>query len=207
MKKLIAILIFSIFFLFGCERIKVKKTYYPNGKLKEEWEVTQDKFGEDVKNGLYKAWYDDGQPKHEIHYLDGKKHGIQKSYHKNGQLELEENYLFGKLSGKKKNWTKEGKLELEVDYMDGKPHGLFVRYRDNGQIHHKINYLNGLKNGAHEIYDIEGDLSKTTWFAQGKMTDGVVDSSLAAAKSTDISQPGVASDSGASAASAETAAK
>ena len=54
--KTIAGLFSIILFMVACEKIQTKKTSWPNGQPKEEWEVTQDEFGEDIKNGLFKAF-------------------------------------------------------------------------------------------------------------------------------------------------------
>jgi len=190
----ITVLIPIILLFAACEKIQTKKTTWPNGNPKEEWEVTQDEFGEDIKNGLYRSWFENGKLQYEIHYLDDKKHGMQKSFFSNGKQELEENYLFGKLNGKKKNWTISGNLELEVDFVDGKQYGKFIRYRESGKIHHEISYENGLKHGAHKIYDVDGNLEQTTWHNQGKIVDvppGSSDSSSASlmkGKNTSIAE-------------------
>ncbi|MBF0433301.1 MAG: toxin-antitoxin system YwqK family antitoxin [Fibrobacteria bacterium] len=195
MIKIITLSTLFFVFLLGCEKIAEKKKYYPNGKLKEQWEVTKDEYGQEIKNGLYKAWFDNGQIHHEINYLDDKKHGVQRSYYKNGKQELEENYLFGKLSGKKKTWTIDGKPELEMDYVDGKKHGLDKRYRENGKIHHEISYKNGLKDGTHKFFDSEGKLDKTQWYKDGNITDQPADSTLAAEAAPAKADSGKATDS------------
>lgn len=179
MNKIIAGLALLVLVFTACEKIERKKEFWPNGKVKEEYEVTYDEYGQPLKNGLYKQWYESGQIRHEINFLDDKKHGLQRSYFQNGKIELEENYLFGKLSGKKKTWNIDGKLELEVDYVDGKTHGLFVRYWPNGSKHHEIAYVNGLKDGPHKVYSATGTVESITKFSKGIALDtntAIVDS-------------------------------
>ena len=181
MKQFTLLFTSLFFFVLACEKIKVKKTSYPDGKPKEEWEITQDQYGQEIKDGYYKAWYQNGKLHHEISYMDDKKHGIQKTYFENGQMEWEENYLFGKLSGKRKNWTTEGKLILEVEYVEGKKHGTHIRYREDGKIHHEIKFKHNIKHGSHKIYDENGKIEQTNWFDGGRQVDAPPDSSMAAA--------------------------
>ena len=48
------------------------------------------------KNGIYKSYYDNGQLREEVNYINGKENGILKTYHENGQLWKEVNYIDGK---------------------------------------------------------------------------------------------------------------
>ena len=81
MKTLVNILILSVFFLSACEKVKTKETYYPDKSIKERWNITNEG-GQELKNGLYESWHENGKKKQVFNYVDGKKHGAQKSFYK-----------------------------------------------------------------------------------------------------------------------------
>ena len=48
------------------------------------------------QNGIYKAYYKNGQLYDEINYINDKREGIYKSYCEDGHLYEEKNYIDGK---------------------------------------------------------------------------------------------------------------
>jgi antitoxin component YwqK of YwqJK toxin-antitoxin module len=44
-------------------------------------------------NGIYKAYYENGQLYSEVNYINDKKNGIYNSYYENGQLRKKVNYI------------------------------------------------------------------------------------------------------------------
>jgi len=74
----------------------VIRTYHDKDKTKlnEEYFIHNNK-----KEGIYKSYYENGQLKVEVNYIDGLRHGIFKSYHDNGQLCEEVNYIDDKRNG------------------------------------------------------------------------------------------------------------
>lgn len=181
MLRILMLITVALTLFAACEKVEVRKKYFPSGKLMEEFEVTQDEYGQDVKSGVYRSFYESGKPHTECYYTDDKRHGTMKSWYQNGQIEYEEQYLFGKLSGKKKNYSLEGKLQIEVDYVDGKQHGLFVYYYPSGQKQHEIMKRNGINHGYHKRFDETGELDKVVYYDHGKMVDAMPDTSAVAA--------------------------
>jgi antitoxin component YwqK of YwqJK toxin-antitoxin module len=74
----------------------IVKEYYPNGSLKEEYTVVNNK-----KDGLYKKWWNNGHLFIQTTYVDGKENGEYKSWYRgadkesdNGQLFIQTTYIY-----------------------------------------------------------------------------------------------------------------
>ncbi len=95
----------------------VVRTYYDEEKtnVKEEYFTMNGK-----KEGIYKSYYNDGQLRAEVNYIDGLQQGIFKLYYINGQLWNEVNYINGLRQGILKSYHSNGQLWDELNYIDGK---------------------------------------------------------------------------------------
>jgi antitoxin component YwqK of YwqJK toxin-antitoxin module len=94
--------------LSACERLETRKEKYPSGKLKAKWEVTVSKKGE-FKNGVYEEYWENGNSKSFVNYVDNKEHGLYRSHHENGKVEAEINFEKGLMHGDSKEWYDSGK--------------------------------------------------------------------------------------------------
>ncbi len=184
-KPILGVIVFLSILFIACEQQKVKRIKYPDGSLKEEYEVTKDEHGQLLRNGLTKKFHKNGQLHVEVQFIEDKKHGRQRSFNANGKLEYEEFYLHGKLEGTRKQYfPEEGTVELQVDFKNNQRHGQFIRYRKDGQIHHQMQYVEGLKNGYHKQFNTDGSLDTLMWFEKGNPVDHPVDTVGASTAST-----------------------
>lgn len=151
MKK-ISILLIVIVLLYGCGR-KVKKEYYPNGQLKEEYEIKND-----TANGIFKCYYENGSIKKEGIYKNGRTEGLVRGYYKNGQIEWEAFYKNGKENGAFREYSEDGILRLEAHYKEGKQHGIMKRYYNNEQFETEQEYKDGVRHGEARFYYLNGRL-------------------------------------------------
>ena len=87
---------------------------------------------EEIKNGTYEEYYDNGQLLAKCTYKDGVEDGPYEEYYENGQL-----------------WEK-------CTYKDGKLDGPYETYHQNGQLWEKGTYKDGWKDGLHEYYYSDG---------------------------------------------------
>ena len=71
------------------------------------------------KEGLYQAFFDNGQKRGKCHYRDGKLDGIYQEWNDNGEIGIECHYLNDKYDGLYKEWDIEGNLIKECTYLDG----------------------------------------------------------------------------------------
>lgn len=139
MKQLLTIaLIIASFTLVSCGEKKVVESTYDNGnpnvvhyykKDKGEKVLTREEifyekgskkmagaFTSDKRDGIWKAWYEDGTLWSEGEYKDGKRNGPGTTYHPNGKKHLEGNYKEDAQVGIWKIWDENGNLEKEVNY-------------------------------------------------------------------------------------------
>lgn len=120
-----------------------ENTYHDNGNIKEEKLILYDKeyptsyYKEEIRHGIYKGYYENGQLKEKIDYKYGDPNGEFSSYYKNGNK---------RDSG---TITKNG---YEGDINE---------YYEDGNIKKTTTYLNGKKIEEIEYDDIEDDVTET----------------------------------------------
>lgn len=127
-------------------------SYHENGQLENEGNY---KNGE--KSGVWKEYWDNGQLFQEWDYTSSK-NGIHRTYWKNGQLFNEYNYKEGKKDGIHKSFTEEGQLHTEVYYKDDTLDGPWKEYHENGKLWGERNYKNGKMEGSSKSYYENGQL-------------------------------------------------
>lgn len=94
-----------------------------------------------VKDGLYKAWFANGQLNLEIVYRNSRPHGPFRSWYANGSL------------------------YLDCIYEDGHPQGLYQEYHENGRLAKMQTYnAHGIPEGTTTRYDTEGRKTEETLY-------------------------------------------
>ena len=78
-------------------------------------------------------YYDNGQIRTKIPYVNDKIHGIEKEYYENGQLESEIPYVNGKKHGVQKWYYENGKLKWKKPYKEDRRYGYGGYYDDKGK--------------------------------------------------------------------------
>jgi antitoxin component YwqK of YwqJK toxin-antitoxin module len=98
-----------------------------------------------IKNGHHKAYYKNGQLKHEAFYINDHIEGEGKWWHENGQLQ-EVQYFKNQLRvGEWKQWYPSGKLLFIQPFNDyGRYHGHMISYFESGQIRWEQHLVNGV---------------------------------------------------------------
>lgn len=107
----------------------VKRTYYPDSKIKRE--VT---YKEGVYHGPFKIYNLKGRLLEEINYVDGKKDGEAKYYYEDGKPLRIEHWKEGIKNGEFKTFFYQGNPQEIQKYYKGKKHGLFIEYYPNGKM-------------------------------------------------------------------------
>ena len=108
MKKIVSILLVSVFFM-GCSEDRVLIDELTN-KGTEGAPIMYSEKG--LFNGIGFDVYENGQLRYEYNYKDGRKDGLQKGWHANGQLKQEINLKDGWKDGLK-GWDENGN-EIEL---------------------------------------------------------------------------------------------
>lgn len=86
---------------------------------------------------------------------DGKKDGLWKAYYRNGQLKSEGSYTEGLKEGLHKEWQHNGILLLEGFYANGKANGLMKWFHEKGHLAGEGNMVDDARVGPWKICDIE----------------------------------------------------
>ena len=101
------------------------KNYYGNGQVSEMLEILN--YNDGKKNGYYKSYYSDGTLRDICNYTDGKRNGEYKLYYMNGKLCVQTNYTDGKINGMYKSYYESGELKLQIN-----TDGTYEEYNENG---------------------------------------------------------------------------
>jgi len=64
-------------------KLHVERDWWSGGVLKREAQ-----YAGEVLNGIYRTWYQDGQPYEIRHYVAGREQGLQRAWTPNGELYL-----------------------------------------------------------------------------------------------------------------------
>jgi len=141
--------------LFGKQnKTTLKKTYYDNGNVKEEYE--ENKKGE--LHGITNLYHENGQLKVELSYTNGiQDEGEIISYHDNGIKARQVIRLKGNLNGAFSEWHKNGQLKLEGIYNNGNP-TIIKQWSEEGLLTNKEKERKPSIKEVVEQYKIDDDM-------------------------------------------------
>lgn len=101
----------------GSDSVLLKEVaYYQTGKIYLEGSYLNGK-----RNGVWTAWFDNGEIWSKGGYQEGVEHGHKILYHPGGARFYEGNYDMGKQVGIWKFWDKDDNLIKEIDYDQSPP--------------------------------------------------------------------------------------
>jgi len=96
-------------------------------------------------SGIRNEWYDDGQPRRQIHYKDRKFHGKYTKWWENGKKEEECEYVDNQREGVRMRWHENGQMSLKCKYKHGKLHGRYTKWDREGNVLGRYLYFRGWK--------------------------------------------------------------
>jgi antitoxin component YwqK of YwqJK toxin-antitoxin module len=97
----------------GDKRIKyLVETYYPNGNKESESYFDE----EGKRHGIFKFWYENGNPWSETEFKHGIKDGINRAYYKEGGKRFEGQFKNDKRAGIWYFWDKKGNQVLQKNF-------------------------------------------------------------------------------------------
>jgi antitoxin component YwqK of YwqJK toxin-antitoxin module len=118
----------------------VKKRFYGNGNIKEEYEVNE----EGNMHGIFKVYHVNGQLQAHANFVNGiQVDGEITSYHDDGSKARKTTRLNGAFNGDFSEWHKNGNLKTQGSYVDGKIHGIYKTW-DNENNQQKDFFKHGL---------------------------------------------------------------
>ena len=125
--------------------------------------------------GEEKSYYESGELKSTVIYLDGQSHALHLSFTKEGVVKSAKTYVDGKKDGLHITLTNERELGTVISstatYNKGKKQGQENLYI-YGSLYHSVYYSDDLKQGE-EVYYHKGDIRSICYYVDGK-TQGEV---------------------------------
>lgn len=173
------------------------KSWYPNGKLKQQADLTNGKgsvttyatsgqrilvesFNKGIPDGVTERWDEQGNKLSEITYKNGLLNGVAKTWYTNGQQKTSKNLVANKPEGVVKHWYENGQLRSEVNYKNGIANGYWVYWYENGQqkvmgkmVDNKKQglwsywYDNGQQQAAGNLVDGKAEGTWNFWYKNG----------------------------------------
>lgn len=112
----------------------IRRTFFP-----ETFQLTNEEHFLDqslkVRNGLNRAWYDNGELKHEINYVENKKEGPASYFHPaSGQLSSVGTYSSGQEIGSWRKYHPNGNLKAIYEYESGQRNGVFKQWSEEDEL-------------------------------------------------------------------------
>jgi len=148
-------------------------TYYLNGQIKQECDVTSVLLEEDLKvmpHGVEVSLDEKGGLEQIAHYIKGQLHGELKLFFPNGRLKAHTYFKEGKRHGSSILYFLEGNKSEEFEYAEDKLVGEYVRYYPKDQGGKRlmtISYVEGLPHGNAMEWYPNGSLKKVVHYERG----------------------------------------
>lgn len=155
-------LIAWILLLYSCNKFKKAKSFYKDGKIKQE--VDLDNNGK--SHGLLINYFNNGTISGKINFVHGEQEGLAYFYDSLGRLKYQSQFLKSKLDGKEIKYFENGRTECKTYYKSGLRYDFDTCYYPTGEIlyiskHDKdgdpieLNYFT--KKGLNDIKTIYGE--------------------------------------------------
>ena len=93
--------------------------------------------------GIRKIYYPNGKLREEFRYFDGLENGKGTLYHKNGKIGAIQNFKDGVLHGELIEYYENGNIKIKGFFKDGKENGVCEEYDINGKLTRKVTYKEG----------------------------------------------------------------
>ena len=128
-------------------------------------------FLENVEDGQWIKYHENGQIRELVNYKEGKLHGLRVVINKRGKLYEQEFFNNGQYHGKQIYFHDTGKISSKQNYTNGKKNGLFINYYRNGKLQEKVSFLNDKKHGLSSWYFDNEQLSVQYNYDHGVIVD------------------------------------
>jgi len=121
------------------------------------------------KQGVWRAYYSNGNIKSKITYKNSRPNGYAKIYYESGKLSEEGVWKGTKWVGEYKFYHENGKKAYDWNFdSNGKRSGTQKYYHDNGKLRIIGDWQAGKENGVIKQYDEKGNLKSEKIYAEGE---------------------------------------
>jgi antitoxin component YwqK of YwqJK toxin-antitoxin module len=141
---------------------------YTDDQLVEEGQYINNR-----KEGIWKAYHNNGKLKSEITYVSGRPNGFSKFYYKSGLPNEEGTWVNGKWDGNYKFYYENGQLSYDWNYVNGKREGVQLYLHENGNKMYEGAWKDGQENGELKEYNRDGQLIAIKVFKPGGKMDTI----------------------------------
>ncbi|MFT6881701.1 MAG: antitoxin component YwqK of YwqJK toxin-antitoxin module [Marinoscillum sp.] len=109
-------------------------------------------------SGHVVEYYENGELKSDVSFLNGLRQSVSKGYHPNGVLAYERLYKVGEKHGNHVGFYESGAKQFEYHFDHGVNIGTHTEWYESGQVSTLFNYENGQPFGLQQTYRSDGKL-------------------------------------------------
>ena len=152
---------------------EVLEAWYANGQAEFRGHQTLGPDGFWVREGLWEAWHENGQP-HELgSYANDEEVGMWQWWHDNGTRMATGEFDDGQRTGSWSYWYENGNLQMAATYANGKANGSWTSYHENGSIAAQGAFLDGELSGPWTVWTEDGEIDPdgTGTYVDGEKVD------------------------------------
>lgn len=152
------LLLIAVLLAFTACKRKTVTVKNNSGVVIQSYEVLRKQ--QDIKDGKYTAFYDDGAKMEESNYVNGKQDGISNLYYQNGQLMMERHFKMDVYDGDYKEYYENGFIKQEGQYKDNMMDGIWKNYfsTSKGLVSSLTTLKNGKINGESKEFATNGKI-------------------------------------------------
>ncbi len=141
----------------------------PGGCYSAAQKVEEGKYKDNKKEGIWKEYYCNGNPKNKVTYQLGRADGYAIMYHENGKVSEEGTWKVNKWVGKYKLFYENGNVQQEFNFnTTGKREGPQDYFYEDGTKMITGNWANGKESGTVTEFHPDGSTKKTTNYNNGE---------------------------------------
>ncbi len=163
------LLLFFVISLASCSNTETIEVKNDNGVVIEAYTRSKKDF---AKEGVYRAYDDEGRLTEDAMYKNDTLNGLRKIYFENGNIEAEEIYANGVFNGVYKGFYEDGKPELEGNYVKNEMVGIWKRFYPTGQLMEEVMFSDNNENGPFVEYHENGKIKAEGTYKNGDNEDG-----------------------------------
>lgn len=121
----------------------ILRRFFPETKTLTLYkEYSDEKYS--ILDGLYKEYWDHGEPKVIGAYKNNKRSGLWEYFNFDNSLRSRGGYQKGMKTGEWREYHSNGKVKVIENYIDGELNDLKIKYDSSGVIVEKVEYRNGV---------------------------------------------------------------
>ncbi len=182
MKKKRFNLLFILFVMTGLLGIKIAfagpmkhaESRFPDGKVRDRYTYYLDEKNHEVRSGLAEEFFQNGNKKGEVNWVDGKEDGLVVYYFADARKSYETNYKEGKKNGYATVWYPNGQKQWQTVFREGLTHGVWREWHPDGKKKFEANYSNGKLEGLATWWHENGRIWQERSYLNGDLVKGSV---------------------------------